>query len=766
MNYAMRKKVRKLNKARGSQRSHRKRPRSLSSIAAEAASHSMKSLFRFSDPAKDPEQTSAAAPEKPIQDRSVIVTDELPVQPNSSQNADLGDARAAEEQGPLDAAEQEVNAAGAPLSFLCRKFGNLEFEDVLEQHRRWIESGGRSGTRADLAGANFEDADMIGAELAGANLFRANFRGADLLMANFRGACLVEADLRDANLVGANLHEASLAGAKLGTASGLLAPQLAGANLLGAVMPDTISLADELGQIRRVSARVRKLLAAVALACAAATVIIVRTTDAHLLRNSPLLPIPGLGSFMPILAFYLVGPIVLVGLYIGIHLVLQRMWDVLAQVPAVFPDGKKLDRYLPRFVMALARSRLNWSALERSPTFFLESLLSAVLAYWLIPITLVIFWARYLTEQDLRGTLLQIAMLMIVAMIARALQSPDDSRLSVRQESGFLRRILRNIRNASPAALTIVCAIALFLLSIGTIRGMPRESGPPSTSAANGLRSWAADAFWLIGYDPFANISEAALSRAPAAWSGNTDDVKKVTGARLEGDSLRYAQAYGVFLVNARMRGSDWRGATLSQADLRGANLREANLLGSMLDRAQLEHSNLTLADLDSANLARADLTDADLTSASLQKSVLVDAEMNGAVLYGSKLYGARMVRAILTKADLRGAILENADLSRADLRSAYMSSAKLGGARMENVQLGGAFLDDADLHDADLTGANFSGAILSDAVLRGANLSGADFRGSLQVNAAQICSAADRHGLLLDAAFQVQVVALCGPVQ
>jgi uncharacterized protein YjbI with pentapeptide repeats len=720
----------------------------------------MKSLFRFAAPSEH-----SAKAEDETEDPSTTKISRH-AEPDSS-GVTGGEATPEPEvQDSEDPAEREVNAAGAPLSFLCRKFGNLEFEDILEQHRRWIESDGRVGARADLAGANFEGADMIGAELAGANLFRANFRGADLLMANFRGACLVEADLREANLVGANFREASLAGAKLDTASGLLAPQLAGANLLGASMPDTISLADELTEVQRVSGSVRKLLAAVALACAAAAVILVRTRDAQLLSNAPLLPIPRVGNLIPILAFYLVGPIFLVGLYIGIHLVLQRMWDVLAQVPAVFPDGKKLEGSVPRFVMALARTRLNWPALERSPTFLLETLLSAALAYWLIPATLVLFWARYLTEQDLRGTLLQIAMLMIVAMMARALQSPDEAWVAARRKSGLFRKLFRSIRNVSPAALTILGAITLLLLSIGTIRGMPRETGLPGASHASGFHSWAADAFWLIGYDPFANISEAALSSAPVGWSGNTDDIKKVTGAFLEDESLRYAQAYGTFLVNARMRGSDWQGATLSEADLRGANLREANLRGAMLDRVQLERANLTLADLDAGNLARAGLTDTDLTSASLRNAVLVDARMDAAILYNAKLNGARMVRAILRKADLRGANLENADLSRADLRGAYVGSARLGGARLENAQLGGAFLDDTDLDGADLIGANFSGAILSDTTLQGADLSGADFRGALQVTAAQICSARDRRGLLLDDALEAQVAGLCGVAQ
>jgi uncharacterized protein YjbI with pentapeptide repeats len=722
----------------------------------------MKSVFRFASK-EDDAAKAAGAPEESAR----IETATLKTKSNSLAEDGANTTVEQETQDSPEPVEAEVNAAGAPLSFLCRKFGNLEFEDILEQHRRWIETDGRAGARADLAGANFEDADMIGAELAGANLFRANFRGADLLMANFRGACLVEADLRDANLVGANFRGASLAGAKLDTSSGLLAPQLAGANLLGAEMPDTISLADELSQVERVSRSVRKLLAAVMLACAAALIILVRTTDAQLLSNGPILPILRVGNLMPILAFYLVGPIFLVGLYIGIHLVLQRMWDVLAQVPAVFPDGKKLEGSVPRFVMALARARLNWPTLERSPTFLLEGLLSGALAYWLIPATLLVFWARYLTEQDLRGTLLQIAMLMVVATMARALQAPEDTAwVKARKKSGMLRKAFRRVWNASPTALMLVSAIALLLLSVGTIRGMPRESSHRGASSSSDFRSWAADAFWLIGYDPFAHISQAELSVAPADWSGSTGDVKNVNGARLNDTSLRYAQAYGVFLANARLRGSDWKGATLSQADLRDANLREANLLGAMLDRAQLAQANLTLADLDGVNLARADLTGADLTSASLVNAILVDANMNAAILYGAKLNAARMVRAILTKSDLRGAILENAELARADLRGAYMSSAKLGGAHMQNALFGGAFLDDTDLQQANLSGANFSGSILSGTVFRGANLGGADFRGALQVTATQICSASNRRGLLLDDSLQAQVASLCGPAQ
>ncbi|HEV2299201.1 MAG TPA: pentapeptide repeat-containing protein [Candidatus Acidoferrales bacterium] len=723
----------------------------------------MKSLFRFRNSTEGAEKLSADAPENPLEHDAVAsaVSEDDTAESEVSRSSDTV---------PLDsrsAAEIEVNAAGAPLNFLCRKFGNLEFEDVLEQHRRWIDSDGRAGKRADLSGANFESADMIGAELAGANLFRANFQGADLLMANFRGACLVEADLREATLVGANFRETSLAGARLETSTGLLAPQLAGANLLGAMMPDTVSLGDELVQVASVSRNVRKLLAAVALACAIAWVILLRTTDAQLLSNAPILAIPRAGYLMPLGAFYLVGPIFLLGLYIGVHMALQRVWDVLAEVPAVFPDGKRLEDNMPRFVMALARSQLNWLTFKRSPAFILESLLSTALAYWLIPATMLLFWARYLTVQDFRGTLLQITLLMVVAMIARALQTRANGLPSRAQKRpNILLRFLRSVRNASPTAMTIVSGLALLLLSLGAIRGLPHNSSRGQGWSSRDYRSWAANAFWLIGYDPFANISQASLSTPPPGGLASADDVKKVQGARLEDASLRYAQAYGVFLANARMRGADLQGATLSEADLRGANLREANLEGALLDRAQMSHTNLTLAQLDGAKMSRADLTGADLTSALLTDAVLVDAHMDGANLYGAQLGQSRLARASMQKADLRGAHLDGAEMSRADLRGAYIGSAKLGGARLENALLGGAFLDDADFRNADFTGASLTGAILSGTDFTGAKLAGADFRGALQVTAVQICAAGDRRGILLDDALQAQVVARCGAVQ
>ena len=72
--------------------------------------------------------------------------------------------------------------------------------EILDQHKEWRESGGISGKRAYLRGADLREADLRGADLRRAYLVGADLRGADLGGADLRGADLREADLRGAYL--------------------------------------------------------------------------------------------------------------------------------------------------------------------------------------------------------------------------------------------------------------------------------------------------------------------------------------------------------------------------------------------------------------------------------------------------------------------------------------------------------------------------------------------------------------------------------------
>ena len=96
-----------------------------------------------------------------------------------------------------------------------RTIGLEEFGRIIRDHRLWLNSNGKEGSRAYLVEANLDGANLEGANLKRANLKGANLYGADLERANLKGANLLGANLEGANLDGANLEGANLDGANL-----------------------------------------------------------------------------------------------------------------------------------------------------------------------------------------------------------------------------------------------------------------------------------------------------------------------------------------------------------------------------------------------------------------------------------------------------------------------------------------------------------------------------------------------------------------------
>jgi uncharacterized protein YjbI with pentapeptide repeats len=639
-----------------------------------------------------------------------------------------------------------------------------DLRDVLENHGSWLDSAGETGVRADLSGKNLEDADLVDARLRDALLHKTILKGADLTLADLRASTLVQANLAEANLLGTQFQEANLQAVEMQNATGLLSPQLAGANLFGAILPGAISPFDGLKLVRQTARNGAWLMSVTLLLDGLVWLRILTTPDSHLVRNSSALPFSALQSILPFIPFYLFGPVVILCLYLCFHLYMQRLWDGIAQLPAIFPDGRRLDACLPWFARWSARSHFRWLRKTQSPLAFLEAAIAILLLYWVAPATVLLFWGRYLTLEDLRGTTLHI--LLVVGAIAAAMNfprlagrafGPDATRLT-RAEKTSKVRISQILRGVPPAI-----GLLLFLLSIGTFLGVPHDYRPAAEPAGLGMKAWAADVLWTVGYNPFAQLTEAEVSSKPPGWTGREEEIALVNGANLNRLSLRYIQAYGAFLVRAHLWRTDLRSAYLSEADLREANLRQVNLQSAVLDRAKLTRATLPEADLQNANLDRADLRDANLSFAVLSDATLLDATLDGANLYKSDLHSASLQRASLKKADLREANLENSNLTMANLGESYLISTKLSGARLKNTDLSKAILTDANLRKSDLSGAILQGAVLRGTDLAGANLQGADLRGAEGMTAAQICSAANLRETQMDASLQLEVSTLCG---
>jgi uncharacterized protein YjbI with pentapeptide repeats len=639
-----------------------------------------------------------------------------------------------------------------------------DLPETLTNHCIWLDSGGEIGIRADFSGKTLTHADLVDARLPDALLQKANLKGADLTLADLRDATLVQANLAETTLLGTRLQQASLQAADLRGATGLLSPQLAGTNLFGAYLPESISPIDGLKLVRDTASKAGWLLALTLLLNGLVWLRIFTTPDSQLVKNSSALPFSGPQTTVPFIAFYLFGPVAILCLYLAFHLYMQRLWDGIAQLPAIFPDGKKLDARLPWFARWLARRHFKWLRISNSPLSFLEAAIAILLLYWVAPATVLLCWARYLTLEDLRGTTLHLFLVSCAA--AAAMNFPrmsgkafgrDSTRLTLEQKASKTRTVF--LTRAVPPALGFI----LFLLSIGTFLGVPHDYRNAAGTPDRGIRSWAPEILWTFGYNPFAQLTEMDVSTKPPGWTGRDEEVALVKGANLNRLKLRYIQAYGAFLVKAHLWRTDLRNAYLSEADLRDANLRQADLRFAILDRARLARVALPEADLRNANLDRADLRNANLSFAVLSDATLLDATLDGVNLYKSDLHSSQLQRASLKNADLREADLENTNLTMANLSESYLVSTNLNGARLKNADLSKAILTDANLRKSDLSGADLQGAVLRGTDLIGANLQGADLRGAEGLTATQICSSANLHETQMDENLQVAVASLCG---
>jgi uncharacterized protein YjbI with pentapeptide repeats len=648
-----------------------------------------------------------------------------------------------------------------------RLYKDWEFDEKLASHREWVESHGKTGQRADLSNAQLEATELISVNLRLADLHDANLRATDLLLADLRDACMVRADLEEACVVGANLEGANLEGASLETAMGLVPRQFAGANLRDALLSPELMEFQAITAFQRESRNAFRYFGLMTAVSALSWLVIWKTRDAQLLTDSAVIPFlhsHAAATAVPTAESYLIVPVAIFIAYLLFHFHLQRLWDSVMELPAIFPDGQTLGDRGPGIITGLLRTHFRWMNPDPTSTRLVEKGVSLLAAYWIVPATLLLFWARYLTRQEIHGTILQ-ALLVVISTGVAAYATTKVGRAQERWavEKKWTQRLVTRLKAINPISVAAVTGVVLMLLSVGIIAGVPHDRTRAPQYGATNIRRWAANAFWWLAFDPYADLTEASISRRPPDWNGADEQVASVDGLRANNAKFRYAQAYGAFLANSHLWRADFQGAFLSEADLRGADLGQSNMRFAVMDHALMSHANLGRSNLDGADMRRADLRGANLSYCSLADAVLVDARLDGASFYTARLDGATMTRANLEKADLRESFLGGAHMDHADLRDAYLWSAKLPGADLGGAQLGGAILIDVDLHGVNLGGAQLTGTVLNGADLSGASLEGADLRGALGLNANQVCSAKSRRGATLDPEMQTQVDAQCG---
>ena len=172
---------------------------------------------------------------------------------------------------------------------------------------------------ANLHGANLSQADLSQEDLSGAKLTRANLTatcltGANLDYANFKNATLANADLQDGSVtIEKKQYPFTKTEKKPTTVAGLF---LGGADLTNAKLPDSLSGFETLGVAEETSKNARKIFVSLLLGCAYSWLTIFTTKDVDLLLDSTSSPLPIIRTPIPVFGFYIVAPLLLLGLFL------------------------------------------------------------------------------------------------------------------------------------------------------------------------------------------------------------------------------------------------------------------------------------------------------------------------------------------------------------------------------------------------------------------------------------------------------------------
>jgi uncharacterized protein YjbI with pentapeptide repeats len=494
----------------------------------------------------------------------------------------------------------------------------------------------------DLSGAGLEGLDLTGYDLSGANLRGVTF-----------GNCkLSRADLRETDLQGADLS----------TAGGpFFGQQLAGANLARAVLPEDLKdLAKGLDDASSISDSAQKLFFLMMAACLYSWLTIATTSDVNLITNDVTSALPIIDTNIPIVGFYVVAPLVLLAIYIYFQITMQRFYDAVSSMPAVFPDGSPLyARSDPLLFSDFLRAHFSRLRQDRPIHSYIQRWIAIALAWCTIPYTLALFWLRYLSRHEIFGTVLHATCLLLsiacalyfhwlaVATLRRKLRGPIAGE-ATRRRLGIWRPI---------AALSVFAAVVVGI-SLGGFYGyrygVPgRDWWPPEPSegivAKADPRRWAPSLLQFVGASPFADLRGVNLSTkgVPGAESGQ-GVANLIRGQRLGAIDLRYADLRGASLPGAVLPEATLEWSDLLAADLTGSELSLANMSNTDLLGAKLERADLSGAVLKGANLAQAQFTEADVEFADFRGSLgLAADEIKKARNWCNAFYDPEMLAAL-----------------------------------------------------------------------------------------------------------------------
>lgn len=590
----------------------------------------------------------------------------------------------------------------------------------------------------DWRGLNFSNGDWSRSDFSGADLRSTDFSSANLNGANVTGACFWNANMTSVDLTGAR---------------GLTPRQLAGANLSNVRLPSEFPRFPALEYVKSISENAAKVFLTVLALAAFVLVTIASASDAQLILNTASTKLPLIGVDIPMLGFLIAAPLSLLLFHLYLHIYLQRLWDAMSTLPAIFPDARRLDETTyPWLINDLCRRRVRLLRSHRVATGRAQTFVSMFLVYWLVPLLLWFVWAASLRAQvsllTAFHTVVFAAAVAVSIAFSQLMRQAFDALSSAEARPRWVRVAICTTCGLSSAVLLALWSFGVLTAEHDPMATLfdPENIGRfsedvrapytrneldemrPFMGVAQGFwQRWGARAIFALRLRPYPQIGGVEFSTKPPSWTGFSTEPRTefplVKGAALVRRRLINLNAPNAFVVKAVFRDvvltncnftdSDFRLSSFDVVDARGTRfdgvrftLPSPARLGPENSRSATPgdfRTRWSSCNFDDASFVEAQMDNAIIVNSTFNRSVdvpLFQTSFTSAHLHGAEFHGCVLQKASFVNADLRKASFHNlkvrTDLTGAIFWSADCRGANFGDSRMDQVNLKGARLDGA----------------------------------------------------------------------
>ena len=208
--------------------------------------------------------------------------------------------------------------------------------------------------------------------------------------------------------------------------------------------------------------------------------------------------------------------------------------------------------------------------------------------------------------------------------------------------------------------------------------------------------------------------------------------LKFTKGYNLDHRNFRLARLSWTILTNSSFEYADLQGASFFDAHLEGVNFKSSNLRSSYLTSSQLQKADLSFANLKYASVYGENFQEVKFKGTSFSPGMdFSNTNLKGAHFSGSTFLGDTM--------DLRASKFDESNMegvifNEAIMHGSLFSKTNLKGTNFSNVLLFGSYFKQTDMNGASfgycqLQGTTFDSITMNGAIINSSNLKGVDFK-------------------------------------